>query len=1057
MSGIGDYSEDSLVEKPAIALFSELGWETANCFYEKADPVNSTFGRKTTQEVVLTSKLRTSLKRLNPQKSNNLLEQAIEQLTSDRSALNPVVASRELFRLVRDGVKVGVGVEGGEEFTEVIRVIDWGEPSNNEFFLASQFWISGEIYKRRADLLGFVNGLPLVLFELKAVHRRLESAYYNNLRDYKTTIPRLFWYTAFIVLSNGSQSRIGSISASWKHFNDWKKISEEAEAGVVSLETMIRGTCEKKRLLDLVENFSIFTDISGPLVRILPMNHQYIGVNNAIRALQRINKSQGRLGVFWHTQGSGKSYSSMFFSQKVLRKISGDWTFLIVTDRQELDDQIYKTFANAGVTNEPHIQATNGEHLKQLLGENHRYIFTLIQKFHIQRGQVYPMISPRSDIIVITDEAHRTQYDQFARNMRNALPNAAFIGFTGTPLLAGEEKTRQVFGDYVSIYNFRQSIEDGATVPLYYENRIPELQLRNKDFTGDMERLLDDAELDERQERKLEHEFAREYELITRNDRQEKIANDIVSHFIDRGYLGKAMVVCIDKATTVRMYDKVRKYWRAKVQELRLKAISETDKLEREKLSSKAKYMEETDMAVVVSQAQNEVEDLRRKSLDITSHRKRMLSEDLDKKFKDPEDPFRIAFVCAMWMTGFDVPSCSTIYLDKPMRNHSLMQTIARANRVFEDKVNGLIVDYVGVFRNLQNALAIYGSVPGGDTKEGETPAISKDKLVEVLRHAIESIGNFCHERGVDLVDVHSAIGFERIMLLDDAVEAIIVNDESMSRFLSLASDVLRLYKAILPDRRANDFTASRATIAIIAEKIRTLTPDPDVSGVLAAVEDLLDESVRAEAYEVSEDDQLKPRIMDLSKLDFVALTIQFEKGRRRIESQRLRAVVERNLSQLVLLNQNRMDFYERYRKMIDEYNAGAINVESLFQELLKFAQELTTEEHRGVAERLTEEELAIFDLLMKPDIKLTEAEKNRVKKVAKELLETLKQGKLVLDWRKRQQTRAEVMVTIENYLDHDLPDKFTKEIYSEKCQLVYEHVYDSYLGEGASVYQHIS
>ena len=433
------YSEDTLIEQPAIELFSSLWNETANCFYEKIGE-SSTLGRRTTQEVVLVPKLRAVLERLNPGISSEGIEQAIEELTKDRSTLHPVLANREVYRLLKEGVTVTLQDARGEEYPEKVRAIDWENAENNDFFLASQFWISGEIYKRRADLIGFVNGLPLVFIELKAVHRRLETAYYKNITDYKTAIPQAFWYNAFIVVSNGSETRIGTMSAPWEHFNEWKKISDEHERGVVSLETVIRGTCDKRRLLDLVENFTLFTtDPHGASIKVIAKNHQYLGVNNALKAVEKIKANQGRLGVFWHTQGSGKSFSMIFLSQKVLRKVAGNWTFLIVTDRQELDGQIYKEFQAAGAVTEEEVQAESAEHLKQLLKEDHRHVFTLIQKFRTEKGESHPKLSDRSDIIVMTDEAHRTQYDILARNMRSALPKAAFIGFTATPLIATEE------------------------------------------------------------------------------------------------------------------------------------------------------------------------------------------------------------------------------------------------------------------------------------------------------------------------------------------------------------------------------------------------------------------------------------------------------------------------------------------------------------------------------------------------------------------------------------------------------------------------------------------
>lgn len=1061
----GDYSEDALIEQPAIALFAELGWETANCFYETFGQ-NGTLGRETSSEVVLVPRLRAALERLNPDLPPDAIALAIEELTRDRSAMSPAQANRGIYRLLKNGVKVsftgsltqalsqGKREQQDEEGVERVKVIDWNEPSNNDFFLASQLWILGEMYKRRTDLVGFVNGLPLLFVELKATHRRLLDAYRRNLRDYKSTIPHLFWHNALIILSNGSQSKIGSTTAEWEHFAEWKKINSEGEQGIVSLETMIRGTCEPARLLDLVENFTLFSETKGGPVKMVAKNHQYLGVNNAIEAWLKIEENKGRLGVFWHTQGSGKSYSMVFFSQKVLRKLEGNFTFVVVTDRDDLDDQIYKNFANAGAVTESdeRVRAHSGQHLKQLLREDHRYIFTLIQKFRTEKGEEYPKLSDRSDIIVMTDEAHRSQYDIFAQNMRDALPNAAFIGFTGTPLIVTEEKTRQAFGDYVSIYNFKDSVFDGNTVPLFYENRIPELQLTNENLNEDMERLLEDAELDEEQERKLEREFAREYHLITRDDRLERIAEDIVAHFMGRGQMGKAMVVSIDKATAVRMYDKVQKYWDRCLERLRVQRAS-CGESEREELDAKIKYMEETNMAVVVSQSQNEIEDFKKKGLDIALHRKRIVSEDLDLKFKDPDDPFRIVFVCAMWMTGFDVPSCSTIYLDKPMRNHTLMQAIARANRVFRDKQNGLIVDYVGVFRDLQKALAIYGSASGGGVKEGETPIKEKGVLVEQLRQAIAETTAFCIKRGVDLDELQAAKAFERVRLLDDAVEALLVNDESKKKYLSLAGTVDNLYKAVLPDSAAGEFRPTRTLFVVIADKIRSLTPETDISQVMEAVEVLLDESIATEGYVIQ--DSVQPhlkRLVDLSKIDFEALKGHFEKGRKRTEAERLKSAISNKLMRMVRLNKTRTDYVEKFQQMIEEYNSGACNVELFFTKLMVFAQELNEEEKRGIAEQLSEEELAIFDLLRRPEMALSKKEEREVKKVARELLEALKRERLVLDWRKRQQSRAAVRLSVEQILDR-LPRSYTPEVYRRKCDVVYQHVYDSYFGQDRSIY----
>jgi type I restriction enzyme R subunit len=1036
------YSEDALVEQPAIEIFRKLGWETENCFHEFDLPGGSPLGRETQAEVVLVQRLRPALEKLNPNLPPIAVNLAIEEITRGRSTMTLAAANQDIYRLLKDGVKVTYKNEEGEEATESVRVIDWGNPGNNDFFLASQFWISGEMYKRRADLVGFVNGLPLVFIELKAAHKALKDAFDRNLHDYKTAIPHTFWYNGIIILSNGSESRIGSVTAEWEHFAGWKRINSEGEQGIVSLETMIRGTCDKEKLLDVVENFTVFMEAGGGVIKLIAKNHQYLGVNNALQALRSIKNNQGRLGVFWHTQGSGKSIAMIFFSQKVLRKEPGNWTFVVVTDRKELDEQIYKNFADTGAVTEKEAHASSGRQLQLLLREDHRYVFTLIQKFRTDKGKDYQKLSGRSDIIVITDEAHRTQYDTLALNMRNALPEAAFIAFTGTPLIVTEEKTRRVFGDYVSIYNFQQSVEDRATVPLFYENRIPELQLTNEELNEDIYAVIDEAGLDEEREKKLEREFARQYHLITRDDRLEKIAHDLVDHFMGRGQMGKAMVVSIDKATAVKMYDKVQKYWKGYLKGLRAR-LANADATERGALEAKIKFMQDTDMAVVVSQSQNEIEELKRKGADIAPHRKRMVKEDLDQKFKDPDDPFRIVFVCAMWMTGFDVPCCSTIYLDKPMRNHTLMQTIARANRVFRDKVNGLIVDYVGVFRDLRKALAIYAAGPGD-----QTPVKGKAELVKLLKKAVTETGKFCNGKGIKPDDIIQAQGFQRVKLIDDAVAAILVNDDSKRKYRLMAEHVVRMLKAVKPDPAVNEYLPICTLFAVLAEKIRSLTPSPDISSVMADIEGVLDASIAAEGYVIEAE---KP--LDISRIDVDALRTKLGKARERIEVEKLRSALNAKLQTMVRLNRTRMNYLERFQQMIDEYNAGSANLEEFFRQLVNFAKGLNKEDKRSVAENLTEEELAIFDLLTKPDMNLARKPEQQVKRVAKDLLQTLKKEKLVLDWRKRQQTRASVRLCIEETLDQ-LPPAYSADLYRDKCELTYQHIYDSYFGLGRSLYE---
>jgi type I restriction enzyme, R subunit len=1051
------YGEQALVEQPAIDLLTSLGWSFKNLYAETFGELGSE-GRESESQVILTRRLRAALVALNPGLPADAYAQAIEQLAQDRSKQIAVNANRDFYQLLKDGVKVKVPDEHGGHSTETLRVIDWATPLNNEFFLASQMWVAGDMYRRRCDLLAFVNGLPLVFIELKKPAVPLKSAFDDNLRDYRgQSVPQLFHPNAFILLSNGSDTKVGTLTSAWEHFFDWKRVADEDEAGKVSLERALRGLLEPARLLDYIENFTVFEEGKGGLVKKTAKNHQVLGVNKSIARLVELRETEKlerkRLGVFWHTQGSGKSLSMVFFTQKVLRKVLGSCTFVIVTDREELDDQISKTFKATGATAREDVRATSGEHLKELLRGNERYIFTLIQKFRNEPGQPYPELSSRSDVIVITDEAHRSQYDIFALNMRNALPNAGFIGFTGTPLIKGEEeRTREVFGDYVSVYDFARSIEDGATVPLYYENRIPEVQLTNQELNRDLEALLEAAELDEAQEKKLEREFGREYHIITREDRLEAIAKDLVAHFTGRGYRGKAMMVCIDKATAVRMYDKVQAHWKAEIARLKA-ALQQAQGDTREALIARIHLMQTTDMAVVVSQGQNEVEDLKAKGLDIVPHRQRMLKESLDEKFKDEKDDLRLVFVCAMWITGFDVPTCSTIYLDKPMRAHTLMQTIARANRVAPGKESGLIVDYVGIFRALQSALATYArpATGGPGEPEGETggPILDKAELVAALNAALNEVAGFAQVRGVTLEAIARAQGFVRIGLIDDAVEAFLGSEADKKHFLQLASRVSRLFKAILPDAAANELAPLSVLVSYLAAKIHAETDPPDISAVMSDVEALLNDSIATEGYRIGPASNPEA-LVNLSEIDFTALQAKFAQGHKRTEAEKLKRLIAGKLAAMVAVNASRMDLAEKFQALIDEYNAGSQNIEAFFEELKSFAQALSEEDQRGIAEGLTEEELALFDILTKPEPVLTKAEEAEVKKVCRELLATLKREKLVLDWREKQQAKAGVMQTLKMEMRR-LPPAYTRDIRAEKMARAYAHVYDHHIGARSS------
>lgn len=1059
------YTEDALVEQPAIQLFSDLNWETAICwdeFFGSLDNESLTnnpmfFGRETRNDVVLFARLQTALLKLNPDINKLIIQEAIDEIARDRSAMTAIAANEEVYELLTSGYVYTTNAEDEDDC--VVQYIDWSDATNNDFLLCSQISITGEIETRRPDLIGFINGLPIVFIELKASHKNLLSAYKNNLADYKNTIPKLFTYNQVIILSNGVQSKVGSISSQWEHFAEWKKIESEKEERRVSLEVVIRGVCEQNRLLDIIENYTLYIK-TKQTIKIIAKYHQYLGVNQALCGLNNVKERDGQLGVFWHTQGSGKSFSMVFFCKKAFRKYTGNWTFVLVTDRTDLDDQIYKTFNSAGIVTE-NCQADSGVQLKALLGEDHRFVFTLIQKFKGDEKGNYPVLSERDDIIVITDEAHRSQYDSLAMNMRNAMPNASFMAFTGTPLLAGEAKTQEVFGDYISIYNFADAVDDGATLPLYYENRVPEVSVSSDTIGDDIADILDQADLTEEQEARLESEFSKAYHIITREERLETIAADLVEHYINRdpfsnGMLGKAMVVSIDKATTIKMYDKVQLAWKTKLSSLKAKA-KHTSGSRLNKLQFQIEHMESTDMAVVVSGGQNDDERLAKKGLDYKPHRERFLKEKIDEKFKDPEDNLRIVFVCAMWLTGFDAPSVSTLYLDKPLKSHTLMQTIARANRVYEGKAAGQIVDYINIFNALQQALGLYGGgvTEGGAPYKVDSPAKDKSELVAALGIAINELIVFLGSVDIDLTQIVSASadGFAKLSLLDNASE-ILLEPKNKEEFTSFIRQINRIFKAIMPDDSANQYVPYRIAINIIYSQMRLKSglsiDDEDVLDVVRnQVNDLLDESISTIKIQSNLPDPINIANIDFDALATMASSIEKPK---QSDAEKLKNLIERKLQPMVLKNKTRQDLQQKFLDLIEEYNLGAYTAEEFFNRLKGFINELEHEEKRTVREGLAEEELAVYDLMIQ-DAPLTEKERNQVKEIAKELTGKM-QEILVIDWRKKQRTKARVKNMIEEVLD-SLPESYDDNLWPKTCSEVYMHIFEKYPGQGQSVYSH--
>ncbi len=1030
------FNEDNLVEQTVIKFVKEV-WADDVCHINAyTDAEDARLGREHQGEVVLKKFLLPALKRLNSSLPSDALTQAVEQLIRDRSHLSLVNANQEVYKVLHDGATVSVPRTDGASDTERVRFFDFNIPSNNHFLCVSQLWVVGDMYTKRPDVVLFVNGIPLILLELKASHKSLVDAYRDNLRDYKDTIPKLFWYNMGIIISNGIENKFGSLTSPFEYFNEWKKVEDEEDVPSTDLSTMIHGVCDKARMLDILENFVLFDESFAEARKILPRYFQYFGVNRAFEKVSHHKDNNGKLGVFWHTQGSGKSYSMVFLSQKVFRKISMKFTFVIVTDRGDLDRQAYKNFSTVGAVYEKEVHAESIIHLHDLISEDHRQIFTTIQKFQNINGA----ISNRDDIIVMTDEAHRTQYDRMAQNMRKALPNASFIGFTGTPLMAeGEEKTRETFGEYVSVYNFGQSVSDGATVPLYYENRVPRLENVNVNLERDLGKVMDFYELNDEEEEKIEQEFSTFYHLITREDRLDAVARDIVNHFVGRGYNGKAMVVSVDKKTAVRMYVKVRAEWGRYIGKLRMDLSRSADDREREKILRQLEQHENVDMAVMVSQSQNEIADLEPFEIDMRPLRERIIKGNLEEEFKKANSNLRIVFVCAMWMTGFDVPNLSTLYLDKPLKNHTLMQAIARANRVAEGKTNGLIVDYIGVFRNIERALALYAA----SKAHGDDEIIrDKEELVGDLEELLKRTKIFLKGEQIELSELLKASAEDKLRLLERYANTIVGQPDKKKVFFNLASDLYGAYRAVLPDPAAENFYDEVTAVRVISSRVRDVgAQSVDVSQVKEDLEDLLDRSIQAGEYVIPQYKRLK----DLSALDANALRKFFEGvENKNLQAESLRAELEQKIADMVKRNKNRARFMDRLNAILQEYNSGAHDIDQLFDDLVDLAKSLNEEEQRAVKENLSEEELAVFDLLLKENLNPDEVEK--VREVARGLLSKLKVEKLVIDWREWESTRAGVKTTIFDVLYKDLPEPSYVE---QDCEInvleVYNFVYEHY------------
>ena len=1039
-----DYSENILVQESSGNLLEKLGWDVVFAYNKEKLGEDGTLGRKSYKEILLSRYFQKALKKLNPWMTDSQIIEAQRAFESHLSTASLLQINEEKYSFIRDGVPVNVKKSDGKTETKRARLIDFQTPDNNDFLAVKEMKIHGDLYRRRTDIVGFVNGIPLLFVELKATNVEVKNAYEDNYTDYLDTIPHLFYYNAFLILSNGVEARVGTLGSKYEFFHEWKRLSEDDE-GSVALATMLMGICKKETFLDLLENFILFDHSGGSTAKILARNHQFLGVNEAVKAYGNREFNDGKLGVFWHTQGSGKSYSMVFLAQKILRKFAGSPTFVILTDREELNSQICDTFENCGILGAgkgTRYLATSGDDLINKLKGNPGFIFTLIQKFNNPEAEP---IYPDHDIIIMSDEAHRSQYGIFADNMMKLLPTAARIGFTGTPLLSNDNITARTFGGYVSIYDFKRAVEDGATVPLYYENRGEKiLDLHNPEITDKILEAIEQADLDVDRQEKVEAEFAKEIHLMTAAPRLRSIAKDFVRHYSDLWTSGKAMFVCLNKVTCVRMYNYVQEYWQEEIKALK-RQIKGAAQQEAQELERKLKWMESTEMAVVISQEQNEIQTFSKWKLDIKYHRQKMEKRELDKEFKDRNNPLRVVFVCAMWLTGFDVKCLSCLYLDKPLKAHTLMQTIARANRVSEGKSNGLIVDYIGIVKALRKALADYTANVGRG--EGVDPTVDKDELINRILEVIAKTKEFLSGKGFELDTLVEAVDFEKMWYLQEAANLVCGSMEDKKTFSTYASELNRLMKYADRDDITGTDRKEYEAIAAIFAQLKKKRKSTNITDLMVRVSCIIGEYVQIEDMKTEVHDAPAKRF-DISAIDFDLLRREFARVQHKnLMMKDLEEIILQKLDGLIFSNPNRIDYYERYQKIIDDYNKeqDRATIEKTFMDLMAVVKDLSDEEQRYVREGFTDdEELTLFDLLLRDD--LSKQDIKKLKEVAASLLQKIKTLISQFDhWTDKQATKSAVDNLIRDTLWAELPECYDEVSISKYRQKVYEYVYMRY------------
>jgi type I restriction enzyme R subunit len=965
-------NENTLAEQPALDWLKELGYD-----YEWGPdlaPGGSLQERDSFQQVILVPRLKRSLRRLNTDISERELDLAVAKIAKYEHP-NLILGNKELYAFLKNGFVVETNEKGSKP--RKVKVFDFENVDDNEFLAVNQFAVQGVERLRRADIVVFVNGIPLALFELKnpTSGNAKTSMAYGQIQDYKKDIPDLFLHNQIIVIGDSQDARHGTISSPWEWFSAWKGIESEDEKHTKEspLEVLVKGMFGKERLLDIIRNFIVYEadneKDATTYTKKMCMYHQYFGVNKAVKETLRAAGPKGdkKIGVFWHTQGSGKSLSMVFYVNKTKELPSLESpTFIFLTDRNDLDGQLYKTFLRGGYPTAKQAESVKDlkERLRNASGE---LIFTTIQKFETEKE----ILSENSNIIVIADEAHRSQYAKFAGNVREAIPNASFIGITGTPISTESADTQIVFGKYVSVYQIQKAVDDGATVPIYYESRYVPLKIADEKLLLEVESQID---LDDVEQAKpdIKRKYATIEQAVGAPERLKKIADDIISHFNAREIEGKAMVVTMSRRIAVNLYNL-------------MKAIPGAP-----------------EMAVVISKTED-FKDKIQKDTDPKS---------LERCFKDPNDPLKIAIVCDMWLTGFDVPCLHTMYLDKLLKNHSLMQAIARVNRIYKDKPGGLIVDYIGIANNLKKALVIYSS---DIRKEAMVPL---DDIIEKMREKYDIVKAIFE--GVAFEKWRELQGKELNRLFQEAINAVITNprndrpDEGREkRFMQESEQLFKLHALVMPHLAANkirnDVAFFQAIKKIIAKRI-IIDPGPNEGAIDSILRELVSKSIAAggiiDIFAMRE--KGKP---DISILDEKFLEEVKQMRFKNLAVETLRKLLNDEIRMRSRKNTVRYaSLLELLEKIIEDYEKNIIDSSKVIERLVQLAREIKKVSTAGADVGLNEEEMAFYDSLKDGGIKTLK--ENEFKDMAKEIMKIVKRN-LSVDWTQSEVARAKIRALV--------------------------------------------